>query len=276
MNPDRQSSRVPQIPPKQQFGSIEELGFPKKVDWREKGIITAVKDQGDCGSCWAFGTAEQVESYFALATGHLYDLSIQQILDCTPNPKQCGGQGGCAGGTPEIAFAQINVTGGLASEWTYPYTSHGGANEKCFYDALTPPIANVSSFVKLPTNDYIAVIAALANTGPLVISVDANGWQHYESGVFSGCNQTNPDLDHSVQLVGYGTDDTYGGYWLVRNSWTPLWGDDGYIKINRPDNQTCGTDLHPLDGSGCAGGPATQEVCGSCGILFDTCYPIVY
>jgi len=98
--------------------------LPNTFDWRQKGIITAVKDQGGCGSCWSFGTAESVESYYALATGQLTDLSEQNILDCTPNPNDCGGNGGCGGGTPELAYAQIIKNGGLATEWTYPYISY--------------------------------------------------------------------------------------------------------------------------------------------------------
>lgn len=107
----------------------------------------------------------------------------------------------------------------------------------------------------------------MASVGPIAISVDASAWSHYESGVFNGCNQTNPDIDHAVQvskrgnppfflpdriglhqLVGYGTDSTFGDYWLVRNSWSPAWGEDGYIRLHRSKAYTCGTDLHPSVG----------------------------
>jgi len=100
--------------------------LPVSVDWRQQGIISAVKDQGECGSCWTFGAAETVESYWAQVTGQLTDLSEQQILDCTPNPNDCGGTGGCGGGTAELAYAQIMQSGGLSSEWTYPYQSYFG------------------------------------------------------------------------------------------------------------------------------------------------------
>eukprot|EP01126_Amoeba_proteus_P005136 TRINITY_DN1169_c0_g2_i3.p1 TRINITY_DN1169_c0_g2~~TRINITY_DN1169_c0_g2_i3.p1 ORF type:complete len:229 (+),score=52.18 TRINITY_DN1169_c0_g2_i3:82-768(+) len=101
------------------------------VDWRDQHIITAVKDQGQCGSCWSFATAEVTESYYALKTGQLPVLSEQQILDCTPNPNNCGGTGGCGGGTAELAFAKIQELGGLATEWTYPYESYFGNPQVC-------------------------------------------------------------------------------------------------------------------------------------------------
>jgi len=201
------------------------VNAPIYVDWREKGIITPVKDQGRCGSCWTFGAAEVVESYYALATGELSTLSEQQILDCVPNPDQCGGSGGCGGGTPELAYEKLIEIGGLASEWTYPYTSYFGSNFSCHYQAnITKPVAVLTSYVKLPPNEYDPVLAALQN-GPLAINIDASAWRFYESGVFTGCNTTDSDIDHVVQLVGYGTDPRQGDYWLIRNSWTPSCGE---------------------------------------------------
>jgi len=249
---------------------------PVFVDWRQKGIISDVKDQGDCGSCWTFGTAETVESYYALATGQLHVLSEQQILDCTPNPNDCGGTGGCGGGITDIAYAMIIQQGGLASEWTYPYTSYFGSAFSCHFQAnTTKPIAAVKSYVKLPSNQYAPVIAALSTVGPLAINVDASAWHLYESGVFTGCNTTDSDIDHVVQLVGYGTDTKYGDYWLIRNSWTPAWGEDGYIRIARTSSAQCTPDTIPGDGTGCNGGPTQVTVCGACGILYDTSYPVI-
>jgi cathepsin L len=247
------------------------------VDWRAKGIITSVKDQGMCGSCWSFATAETLESYWALSTKQLTDLSEQQILDCTPNPNNCGGTGGCGGGTVEIAYAQINVQGGLSTEWTYPYQSYGGSNFQCRFSSNTPPFAKVTSpsYIDLPSNQYAPLLQQVATGGPVAISVDASTWASYEGGVYDGCNKTNPDLDHAVQLVGYGTDPNYGDFWLVRNSWSPAWGEDGYIRLKRTSTPTCGKDLTPGDGDGCNGGPPTVTVCGTCGILYDTVYPIV-
>jgi len=198
------------------------------VDWRDQGVITAVKDQGRCGSCWAFAAAETLESYYALASDNLVQLSQQQILDCTENPQHCGGSGGCGGGTVELAYAQIVKQGGLASEWTYPYLSYFGDANVC-NSTRAVPVAVMTGFVNLPANQQVPIINHLATEGPLAISVDASKWFLYESGVFDGCNQTNPDLDHAVQLVGYGTDDSLGDYWIVRNSWTPAWGESGNV-----------------------------------------------
>jgi len=247
------------------------------VDWRDKNIITAVKDQGRCGSCWTFATAENVESYWALATGQLVDLSEQQILDCTPNPDKCGGTGGCEGGTAELALARIIVLGGLTTEWRYPYTSYYGQDSpQCHFDiSNTPPFAKVASFVVLPSNEYAPTLEHISTKGPLIISVDASAWSDYESGVFDGCNQTNPDIDHAVQLVGVGTDPQLGDYWLVRNSWSPAWGEHGYVRIRRTSDLRCGIDLSPGDGDGCSNGPKEVKVCGTCGILFDNVYPVV-
>jgi cathepsin L len=249
------------------------------VDWRDSGIISAVKDQGQCGSCWTFGTAETVESYNALMTGQLPVLSEQQILDCTPNPMTCGGVGGCGGGTPELAYGMIYELGGLASEWTYPYLSYWGGNSSgiCYFNSTgaTPPGASIQGFQSLPSNQYAPVIAQLQK-GPLAVNVDASAWGEYESGVFTGCNNSAPDIDHVVQLVGYGTDAKHGDYWLVRNSWSPAWGEDGYIRIAR-NSQTppCGVDPSPMDGTGCKGGPSTVKVCGECGMLYDTSFPLM-
>eukprot|EP01114_Cavostelium_apophysatum_P023907 TRINITY_DN916_c0_g1_i1.p1 TRINITY_DN916_c0_g1~~TRINITY_DN916_c0_g1_i1.p1 ORF type:complete len:371 (-),score=74.53 TRINITY_DN916_c0_g1_i1:38-1150(-) len=248
--------------------------LPPAVDWRTSGIISAIKDQGDCGSCWTFATTETLEAYWALATGELQDLSEQQILDCTPNPDQCGGTGGCGGGTVELAYARINAMGGLASEWTYPYLSYTGKAFTCRFNETVPAV-KVAGFTDLPSNQYLPVMTHVAKVGPLAVSVDASAWGAYESGVFNGCNQTNPDLDHAVQLVGYGSDSQLGNYWIVRNSWNPTWGEDGFIRIARPANPTCGIDIHPSDGDACKNSPPTVKVCGTCGILFDTTFPTI-
>jgi len=251
----------------------DDIEIPTNVDWRNAGIITAVKDQGDCGSCWTFGTAESIESYMALATpGNLIDISEQQILDCVPNPDQCGGTGGCQGGTPELAYVGLMQIGGAATEWTYPYQSYFGNAYPCRKNT-TIRYARLSGFTTLTANSYNQVINHIATVGPLAINVEAMPWQHYEEGVFNGCNQTDPDIDHVVQLVGYGVDPQLGDYWLVRNSWSPTFGEDGYIRLARPSTTPCGWDTKPSDGTGCKGGPAKVYVCGTCGVLFDTSFP---
>ncbi|EGD74032.1 hypothetical protein PTSG_05727 [Salpingoeca rosetta] len=255
--------------------NVDVNGLPDSVDWRTKHVVTAVKDQGQCGSCWSFGSAETLESHVAVQTGTLEVLSEQNILDCTPNPEECGGTGGCQGGTAEIAYEHMAKHGGLQTEWTYPYLSWYGDNYKCHFKEKMS-VVNVTGYVKLPSNQYEPLMDAIANKGPISISVEAVAWKNYESGIFDGCNQTNPDIDHAVQLVGYG-DDNSQGYWLVRNSWTPHWGESGYIRIRRTANEggRCGMDITPQDGSGCKGGPDKVKVCGTCGILFDNVYPTI-
>jgi len=250
---------------------------PPSVDWREKNIVSAVKDQGQCGSCWSFATAETIESHWAMLTGQLAVLSEQSILSCAKNPLNCGGTGGCSGGTAEVGFRTIMELQGVPSEWTYPYTSYWGSDSQCGFDAVkTPGAANVTGYTKLPTNQYEPLMDAIASQGPIAISVDASAWSKYESGVFDGCDQENPVIDHAVQLVGYGDDNTAGPYWLVRNSWAPTWGENGYIRLKRhTSNAPCGVDTVPLDGTGCEGGPANVTVCGTCGILYDNSFPKV-
>ena len=250
--------------------------LPASVDWRQKGVVTPVKDQGQCGSCWTFATAETVESYWAIATGELMTLSEQQVASCTANPLKCGGSGGCGGGILQLAFESIIKHGGLASEWTYPYISYQGNNYGCmFHNRTTRPVAHLKGFQKLPSNENTPVLNAIQN-GPLGISVDASAWHSYESGVFNGCNQVNPDIDHAVVLEGYGTDSTTGeDYWLVRNSWSPTWGEKGYIRILRQETPPCGLDITPLEGTGCVGGRSNVTACGTCGMLYSTTFPVV-
>lgn len=143
-----------------------------------------------------------------------------------------------------------------------------------FNASSTDIAANVTGYIKLPENEYDPLLNAVATTGPVSISVDATNWHAYETGVFTGCNQTVLDINHNVQLVGYGNDGKQD-YWLVRNSWAPTWGESGYIRLYRSSHTSCVLDNTPQDGSGCNGGPAQVTVCGECGILYDTCYPII-
>ena len=271
--PPRKAGALPAQPAK----------MPPSVDWRSRGVVTAVKNPGGCGSCWAFAAAEAVESAFALATGRLEVLSPQQILDCTPNPRECGGDGGCLGGTPELAFAGIAAASGLASEWAYPYVDyHGGGavTGPCRAGSGAPPVARLAraGFVKLPSNSYWPVLAALGR-GPLAVNVDASAWFTYESGVFADGAGKQPDIDHAVTLVGYGTDAESGqDYWLVRNSWGTAWGEDGYMRLARSATPACASDVTPFDGSDCKNVSqpvAAVTVCGECGVLYDVSYPVI-
>jgi len=242
--------------------------LPKTVDWRTKGVVTPVKNQGGCGSCWAFSATEVIESAVAIQTGQLLELSPQQMVSCAPNPNDCGGTGGCQGSVQWLGFNYTQVAGGLSLETQYPYKGVTGTCEK----SNIKPAASVKGYVRLPANNYTALMNAVATIGPIAISVDAS-WMDYETGVYKGdCGTT---IDHAVVLVGYGTDKTGGDFYLVRNSWGTTWGDKGYIKLARhsDDSQECGIDKNPASGTECKPYPKKQKVCGACGILSDSSYP---
>jgi cathepsin L len=250
--------------------------LPKQVDWRKEStnIVSAVKDQGHCGSCWAFASTAVIESHVAKASGLLFDLSVQQIAMCSPNPNHCGGTGGCSGATCELAFDYLSNSKGLYQEYQYSYASYYGVDQACSIPTGSP-VAAIDGYVRLPENNYTALMNAIATVGPIGISVDASAWSSYAGGIFDGCNQVNPDIDHAVVLVGYG-EEAGKKYWIVRNSWSPKWGEEGYIRIARTDDEEgrCGSDITPQNGNACEGETDPQKVCGTCGILFDTSYPL--
>merc|ERR1712055_765307 len=252
--------------------------LPASVDWREKGVVTDAKNQGSCGSCWAFATVENIESYAAINNVTLTKLSTQEVTTCTPNPMHCGGTGGCRGSIPQLGYNYVQLFG-LATDHDYPYWSGvTGMAGNCKYDLeRRTPVVSITGYNALPPNDMEATMTHLANVGPLAVAANASPWQLYGSGVFSGCSySSNIGINHAIQMVGYGTDPSHGDYWLVRNSWGKLWGEHGYIRLQREAELTCGTDSTPMDGTACVGGPGTDEqnVCGMCGILFDMSYPL--
>merc|ERR1712226_1004111 len=252
--------------------------LPASVDWRDSGAISAVKDQGYCGSCWAFATIEIIESYLQINSGKtVEELSAQHITSCTPNELKCGGSGGCQGSIPQLGLVYTQLFG-LTMEADYPYTSgNSGSTGSCNYDAnsMDAP-TTLRGYELLPRNNYEAVMNHLANVGPLSVAVDASSWSFYSGGIFDSCSYSqNIEINHAVQLVGYGSD-TDGDYWIVRNSWGPSWGEDGYIRLRGDAEAQCGTDSTPTDGTACADGPGSDEqhVCGQCGVLFDVSYPL--
>jgi len=124
---------------------------------------------------------------------------------------------------------------GLTSEYKYAYSSYYGDNGVCSWDTVKPTVeVELDGYLKLPANDYNSLLKAIATEGPIVVSVDASTWHNYESGVFNGCSYSdNIDINHAVTLVGYGTDEKLGDYWLIRNSWGTGFGENGYIRIAR-------------------------------------------
>lgn len=240
-------------------------------DWRDAGVVTPAKDQGGCGSCWAFSAAETFESHLAIATSEsVQDLSAQQIVSCAPNPNKCGGSGGCDGSTQPLAF-DYTKTAGLSTTASYRYA---GSTGTCDQSKIAPVGFNNGGHAVLPLNNYTALLDAAANVGPVAISIAAGGstFQFYGGGVMKNCNDF--VMDHAVQLVGYGTDGS-DDYWLVRNSWGGSWGESGYIRMKRygEGKEPCGVDSKPQDGDACEGDTAPRTYCGECGILSASSYP---
>ena len=201
--------------------------LPKEVDWRTKGVVNPVKDQGQCGSCWAFSAISSIESNNAIKTGKLYSLSEQQLVDCSSSY----GNQGCNGGLMDDAF-QYAEKNALCSEDDYSYTAQDGTCKKS-----CKGLVKVKSFVDIPAGDENSLQAASASrVVSVAIEADQNGFQFYSGGVFDGECGTN--LDHGVTLDGYGQENGKP-YWLVRNSWGESWGESGYIKLVRGKNQ-CG------------------------------------
>ena len=265
--------------------------LPYQVDWRKEGVVTPVKDQGMCGSCWAFASAAILESHIAVRTGTLFDLSPQELVSCVPNPHACGGTGGCAGATAELAFHYVSGSKhGIVQEYQNGYSSYYGEDGDC--QEPKSPVATIDGYAVCPTNDYKCLMNAVAKVGPVGVAVAASTWGFYEGGVFStdlSKGGTETDLNHAVVLVGYGVDEhTQEPYWLVRNSWRPTWGENGYIRLKRVDPSTlddpdedCGVDETPMDGMACDTDedgnkiePKPVKICGTSGVLFDAVMPV--
>jgi cathepsin L len=253
--------------------------LPESVDWRDQGVVTMVRNQGACGSCWAFASASVLGSYAKIndMTHDLIELSPQHLVSCVPNPLKCGGTGGCMGSIEPLAYTYASLFG-IVTEDDYPYASGSGGNDDvCEFDATTTDATVMTmGFETLPRNDAAALMSHLATEGPLSASVAASDWSSYHGGVFDGCDYSgNMVVNHAVTLIGYGTDPSEGDFWLVKNSWGSTWGEGGYIRLRRQSTPQCAIDSSPLDGSGCVdGGVESVEVCGTCAVVSDNSYPL--
>jgi len=233
-----------------QNGTVAEptiKALPLAFDWRDRGVITPVKDQGSCGSCWAHSAAEAVESRLAMNGGPLVPLSVQQIVSCDTES-----QAGCGGGNYNTAWLEYGLNG-LAAEEDYPYdtlTYYGHpsqcdhAKEKNVVDGtkvLSYQWATVPcESLRCLAQDEDTLAKNLVSFGPLSVAVDASEWASYTGGVLTmdSCANGSLKLDHAVQLVGF----DFSGptkYFVVKNSWADDWGLDGYIHLKFGDN-TCG------------------------------------
>ncbi|KMT04500.1 hypothetical protein BVRB_8g181660 [Beta vulgaris subsp. vulgaris] len=208
--------------------------MPPSLDWREKGAVTPIKYQGQCGCCWAFSTVAAVEGLNQIKTGQLIPLSEQELLDCVQNNN------GCQGGWMTNAFDFIRQNQGLSREDEYQYQA---TKAQCRATYPSGNAVTINGYQTVPRNDEATLMQAVSQQ-PVSITIDASGYEfmHYKGGVFNGdCAQNLSN--HAVTIVGYGTDTDGTNYWLLKNSWGETWGENGYMKIIRDQNQ-CGITLY--------------------------------
>jgi len=211
---------------------------PDSVNWVTAGAVQAVRDQGQCGSCWAFSSMGCIESAHWIASGESIDTSEQQLVDCSNLNS------GCNGGWQSMAFKYF-ASHGVMTEKSYPYTA---LTQTCKYSSNNTGIT-VPSYTKV-TPESVAQFKAAVAQQPISVSIEADtfSFQSYKSGVYNHADKCGTTLDHAVIAVGYGTDSVGGDYYLIRNSWGASWGEDGYIRfaVTGDDAGMCGVQLGPL------------------------------
>lgn len=209
--------------------------LPSQVDWTKKGVVARVKDQGNCGSCWAFSAVAAIESANAIKKGKLVELSEQELIDCSFQE----GNMGCDGGWMHNAFQFVIDNHGIDTESSYVYH---GKNQKCQKDENKKIGATITEYFNVTEKSEKALQRAVAKFGPVSVAIDASSqyFQNYKSGVYfqDDCNQDS--LNHGVVAVGYGKAKDGMEYWLVKNSWGEHWGMKGYILMSRNKNNHCG------------------------------------
>ncbi|XP_003385986.1 PREDICTED: cathepsin L1-like [Amphimedon queenslandica] len=204
------------------------------VDWRDRGAVTSVKNQGQCGSCWAFSATGALEAMHFLNKGTLVSLSEQQLVDCSYRY----GNAGCQGGLMDRAFAYVRNKGYICSEESYPYVGYMWACKS----SSCSPAASCRGYKNIASGDEESLTNAVSSVGTVSVAIDASrySFQFYSSGVFYDSDCSSSRLNHGVLVVGYGT--YYDGteYYIVKNSWSSDWGDKGYVLMARNKDNNCG------------------------------------
>ncbi|BFG35908.1 hypothetical protein CerSpe_221820 [Prunus speciosa] len=220
-DPKRRVMKAKNLSQRYAFRAGEAL--PSSVDWRVKGAVNPIKNQGNCGSCWAFSTVAAVEGINQIVTGELISLSEQELVDCDWSYNA-----GCNGGLMDYAFEFIIQNGGLDTEKDYPYRAY---DQQCDVALENNKVVSIDGYEDVPAYNENALKKAVAHQ-PVSVAIEAGGMalQLYQSGVFTG--ECGTALDHGVVAVGYGTENGTD-YWLVRNSWGTNWGESGYFKMER-------------------------------------------
>lgn len=195
------------------------------LDWRKRGAVTSIKDQGQCGACWAFSAVAAIESINQIKSGKLVSLSEQELIDCDVD----GEDQGCEGGLMDTAFDFIVQNRGINSEANYPFVGDDGS---CNSKKASVSAVKISGYEDVPRNNEAALLKAVT-AQPVSVAIDGGdpNFQMYAGGIFTGPCDT--ELDHAVTAIGYGTDADGTKYWLVKNSWGTGWGNNGYIKMAR-------------------------------------------
>jgi len=196
---------------------------PTNFDWTSCGVTTAIYNQGQCGSCWAFSATETIESYHVISGHSLTGLAMEQIVDCDTQ----GEDQGCGGGFPTGAYEYVQGAGGIEALADYPYTAEGGESGSCNFDA-SDIVCTVSNYNSINGETGLYQQMSSSQGGPVSVCVDASSWSSYTGGVLSSCGDS---VDHCVQAVGYANYGESGAYWIVRNSWGEDWGEQGYIWV---------------------------------------------